>query len=62
MPPVRYTGISVAFNVGGIIGGAMAPFAAQYLAQHGGTAYVGLFLTVAGSLDAGGRAVRPQGG
>lgn len=52
--PVRYTGISVAFNVGGIIGGAMAPFAAQYLAQHGGTAYVGLFLTVAGSLTLAG--------
>lgn len=51
---VRYTGISVAFNVGGIIGGAMAPFAAQYLAQHGGTAYVGLFLTVAGSLTLAG--------
>lgn len=52
--PVRYTGISVAFNVGGIIGGAMAPFAAQYLAQHGGTPYVGLFLTVAGSLTLAG--------
>ncbi|GAO56232.1 MFS transporter [Novosphingobium sp. MD-1] len=52
--PVRYTGISVAFNVGGIIGGAMAPFAAQYLAQQGGTAYVGLFLTVAGSLTLAG--------
>ena len=52
--PVRYTGISVAFNVGGIIGGAMAPFAAQYLAEQGGSAYVGLFLTVAGSLTLAG--------
>lgn len=47
---VRYTGISLAFNMGGIIGGALAPFAAQWLADHGGTAYVGLFLTLAGAL------------
>jgi hypothetical protein len=46
--PVRYTGISLAFNLGGIIGGALAPFAAQMLAQRGGTPYVGLFLTAAG--------------
>lgn len=47
---VRYTGISVAFNVGGIVGGALAPFAAQWLADRGGTGYVGLFLTMAGAL------------
>lgn len=47
---VRYTGISVAFNVGGIIGGALAPFAAAWLAGVGGTAYVGLFLTLAGAM------------
>jgi sugar phosphate permease len=47
---VRYTGISLAFNIGGIIGGAVAPFAAQWLAAHGGVAYVGLFLTVAGAI------------
>ena len=29
---------------------ALAPFAAQALADRGGTAYVGLFLTVAGAL------------
>ena len=48
--PVRYTGISIAFNVGGIIGGALAPFAAQMLADRGGTPYVGLFLTAAGAV------------
>ncbi|KAJ8136509.1 hypothetical protein OY671_010279 [Metschnikowia pulcherrima] len=32
----------------------MAPFAAQYLAQHGGTAYVGSFSTVAGSSTSAG--------
>ncbi|MCY1672462.1 MFS transporter [Novosphingobium sp. SL115] len=46
--PVRYTGISLAFNIGGIIGGALAPFVAAWAAGAGGTAYVGLFLTVAG--------------
>ncbi|MBC2666468.1 MFS transporter [Novosphingobium flavum] len=60
--PVRYTGISLAFNLGGIVGGAMAPFAAQMLADRGGTAYVGLFLTAAGALTLlgvlGGRAAR----
>ncbi|HEX7856274.1 MAG TPA: MFS transporter [Sphingobium sp.] len=44
---VRYTGASMAFNVGGIIGGGFAPMAAQFLATHYGTASVGLFLSVA---------------
>ncbi|MBA3053395.1 MAG: MHS family MFS transporter [Sphingomonadales bacterium] len=60
--PVRYTGISLAFNLGGIIGGALAPFGAQLLAERGGTAYVGLFLTAAGALTLmgvlGGKAAR----
>jgi hypothetical protein len=47
---VRYTGISIAFNCGGILGGALAPFAASWLAQAGGVAYVGLFLTLAGGV------------
>jgi len=47
---VRYTGISIAFNCGGILGGALAPFAASWLAQTGGVAYVGLFLTLAGGV------------
>jgi len=51
---VRYTGISLAFNLGGIIGGALAPFAAQMLADRGGTAYVGLFLTAAGAITLAG--------
>lgn len=45
---LRYTGISVAFNAGGIIGGALAPIAAQILSGAGGTSLVGLFLTAAG--------------
>ncbi len=58
--PVRYTGISIAFNVGGIIGGALAPFAAQALAQRGGTASVGLFLTVAGAVTLAGVLFAPK--
>jgi MFS family permease len=45
---VRYTGTSVAFNAGGILGGAAAPIAAQTLSEIGGTSLVGLYLTVAG--------------
>ena len=57
---VRYTGISVAFNMGGIIGGALAPFAAAWLASIGGTAYVGLFLTLAGAMTLGGVLFAPR--
>nr|WP_166175333.1 MFS transporter [Altererythrobacter segetis] len=45
---VRYTGMSVAFNVGGILGGAVAPIAAQMLSAAGGISLVGLFLSAAG--------------
>lgn len=41
---VRYTGASMAFNVGGILGGGMAPLLAKALADHGGLPYVGLYL------------------
>ncbi|ALJ12966.1 MFS transporter [Sphingopyxis macrogoltabida] len=45
---VRYTGASVTFNAGGILGGAMAPIIAQALAERGGTPMVGLYLALAG--------------
>jgi len=45
---MRYTGMSIAFNGGGIVGGAVAPIAAQMLSSAGGTSLVGLFLSVAG--------------
>jgi MFS family permease len=44
---VRYTGVSVSFNLGGIIGGGAAPVAAQLLADRGGLPLVGLYLTIA---------------
>ena len=42
---VRYTGASLAFNVGGILGGALAPVIAQALALRGGLSLVGLYLS-----------------
>lgn len=50
-PRVRYTGASMAFNVGGIIGGGLAPVAAQALADRGGLVPVGLYLVAAGVLS-----------
>jgi metabolite-proton symporter len=44
---VRYTGASMAFNVGGILGGALSPFASQALANEGGLVPVGIYLGVA---------------
>ncbi len=44
---VRYTGASMAFNVGGILGGALAPVLAQALAERGGLPWVGVYLGVA---------------
>ena len=41
---VRYTGASLAFNVGGILGGALAPIVAQALAERGGLWPVGGYL------------------
>lgn len=48
---VRYTGASVTFNAGGILGGAMAPIIAQALAERGGTETVGLYLALAGAVS-----------
>jgi MFS family permease len=48
---VRYTGASVAFNVGGVIGGGFTPIAAQALAQQGGLPLVGVYLSVAAGLS-----------
>lgn len=41
---VRYSGVSIAFNVGGILGGGLAPMIAAALAERGGLAPVGLYL------------------
>jgi MFS family permease len=43
-PHVRYTGTSLAFNIGGIIGGGLTPALAQILAERAGLRAVGLYL------------------
>lgn len=48
---VRYTGSSIAFNVGGIIGGGLTPMAAQLLVGKGGVAYVGYYVSAAALLS-----------
>lgn len=48
---VRYTGVSIAFNMGGIFGGALTPFAAQALADKGGLFWVGAYLALAAAVS-----------
>lgn len=48
---VRYTGASVAYNLGGILGGSLAPFIAQILVERGGLGYVGYYITGAAVLS-----------
>ncbi|MGY2736304.1 MFS transporter [Sphingomonas sp. UYP23] len=54
---VGYTGVSIAFNLGGILGGALAPIAAQKLAEAGGLNLVGIYLVGAALLSLGGLAL-----
>ena len=48
--PVRYSGTSLAFNLSGILGASLAPYAAMWLAARFGIASVGWYLTVASLL------------
>lgn len=48
---VRYTGASLTFNFGGIVGGGLAPLVAQWLADRGGLSLVGLYLGIAAALS-----------
>lgn len=48
---VRYTGASVAFNVGGILGGGLTPLIAEQLVASGGLSYVGYYLSAAAGLS-----------
>ena len=45
---VRYTGTSMTFNLAGIVGASLAPYAATWLAAHYGLWSVGAYLSVAG--------------
>lgn len=51
---VRYSGISVAFNAGGIVGGAVTPILAQLMAADGHGAQAGWLLSAAGVLTLAG--------
>ncbi|MBA3271045.1 MAG: MHS family MFS transporter [Acidobacteria bacterium] len=44
---VRYTGSSVSYNLAGIFGASLAPYAATWLATNHGLRYVGYYLTAA---------------
>lgn len=50
-PRIRYSGTSVAFNFGGIIGGAFSPLISQALAEGSGLAAVGFYLALTGGLS-----------
>jgi MFS family permease len=48
--PVRYSGTSLAFNLSGILGASLAPYAAMWLASRFGLAAVGHYLAAAALL------------
>jgi len=48
---VRYSGSSLTFNLAGIFGASLAPYAATYLAQHYGLSYVGYYLSACALLS-----------
>ncbi|AJY48076.1 histidine kinase [Martelella endophytica] len=48
---VRYTGTSVAFNIGGILGGAFSPIISQTLANMSGLVAVGFYVTLMGGIS-----------
>jgi MFS family permease len=52
---VRYTGASIAFNIAGILGGSVAPYAATWLAKNYGIAAVGYYLCRGGDHARGAR-------
>jgi MFS family permease len=49
-PAVRYTGASLTFNLGGILGASLAPYLATWLATNHGIGYVGGYLSTAALL------------
>ena len=51
---VRYTGSSLTFNLAGIFGASLAPYAATWLATNHGLQSVGYYLLVAAALSAAG--------
>ena len=54
--PVRYTGTSLTFNLAGIFGASLAPYAATWLAKNFGLNYVGYYLSASALLTLAGLA------
>lgn len=50
-PRIRYSGTSVAFNIGGILGGAFSPMISQALADESGLVAVGFYLAITGGVS-----------
>ena len=50
-PRVRYTGVSMAFNIAGVLGGGLTPLVAQALALRYGLGAVGLYASAAAALS-----------
>ncbi|WLI89199.1 MFS transporter [Massilia sp. R2A-15] len=48
---VRYTGASLTFNLAGILGASLAPYAATWLATNYGLTYVGFYLSAAAAIS-----------
>jgi MFS family permease len=48
---VRYSGSSLTFNLAGIFGASLAPYAATYLAKTYGLQYVGYYLCLGSALS-----------
>lgn len=57
---VRYSGVAFAFNLGGIIGGALFPVAAQSLSVFGLGSQAGLLLALAGLVSFAGVTLAPK--
>ncbi len=58
---VRYTGSSAAFNLGGIVGGALAPSIAQQLVIDHGIGWVGLYMSAAAAISVTGLLLQRSG-
>ncbi len=59
---VRYTGSSLTFNLAGIFGASLAPYAATWLATNLGLAYVGYYLSASAGLTILGLLAIPETG
>ena len=57
---VRYTGSSLTFNLAGIFGASLAPYAATWLATHYGLPWVGYYLSAAAALTVLGLIAVPE--